>query len=273
MRTLKMAIAVAGLAMATQAAAQITLYEGEGFRGQTYTADRAVWDFDPYGFNDRAQSVVVNSGRWEVCEDARFQGRCMILLPGNYDSLESMGLSDRISSVRPVGRVARYDYGSPPDYGRPPIVAAAPAYSYQAAPDERLYQVPVTSVHAVVGPPEQRCWVERQQVYNDRRGANVPGAIAGAVIGGILGHQVGGGRGRDVATAGGAVAGAAIGANVGRGDQTYTQDVQRCENVQGQLQPDYWDVTYNFRGIEHHVQMSAPPGATLTVNDNGEPRG
>ena len=100
-----------------------------------------------------------------------------------------------------------------------------------------------------------------------------PAAIAGAIIGGILGHQVGGGRGRDVATAGGAVAGAAIGANVGRGDQSYGQDVQRCENVQGQMTPDYWDVTYNFRGVEHRVQMSGPPGPTLTVDDNGDPRG
>lgn len=278
MRTLKVALAVAGVALATQASAQITFYEDEGFHGQTFTADRPIRDFDPYGFNDRAQSIVVTSGRWEVCEDARYQGRCVVLRPGNYDSLDSMGLRQRISSVRPIDRVASDDYGpppgAPPDYGRPVVAAPAPpAYGYQAAPDERLYQVPVTSVHAVVGPPEQRCWVERQQIYDDRRGANVPGAIAGAVIGGILGHQVGGGRGRDVATAGGAVAGAAIGANVGRGDQSYSQDVQRCENVQGQLQPDYWDVTYNFRGVEHHVQMSAPPGPTLTVNDDGEPRG
>lgn len=274
MRNLKIALAVAGLALATQAGAQITLYEGEGFRGETFSADSPIWDFDPYGFNDRARSIVVNGGRWEVCEDARFQGRCVVLRPGNYDSLASMGLNERISSIRPVDRVARYEAGPPPDYGRPAVVAPEPAYAYQAPPDAQLYQVPVTSVHAVVGPPEQRCWVERQQVYEDRRGANVPGAIAGAVIGGILGHQVGGGRGRDVATAGGAVAGAAIGANVGRGDQTsYSQDVQRCENVQGQLRPDYWDVTYNFRGVEHHVQMSAPPGPTVTVDDNGYPRG
>ena len=276
MRTLKVALAVAGVALATQAAAQITLYEDEGFRGESYTADRPVWNFDSYGFNDRAQSIVVTSGRWEVCEHARFQGRCAVLRPGNYDSLDALGLRERISSVRPVDRVASDDYVPPADYGRPaamapsPAYAApAPAYGYQAAPNERLYQVPVTSVHAVVGPPEQRCWVERQQVHSD---ANVPGAIVGAVIGGILGHQVGGGHGQDIATAGGAVAGAAIGANVHRGDQSYGQDVQRCENVQGQMQPDYWDVTYNFRGIEHRVQMSAPPGATLTVNDNGEPR-
>jgi uncharacterized protein YcfJ len=278
MRTLKMALAVAGVALAAQAAAQVTLYEGEGFRGPAVTAERAIWDFDPFGFNDRAQSLVVTGGTWQVCEDAQFQGRCVVLQPGNYDSLRPLGMSERISSVRPVGSVARYDYAPapvyspPPAYGPPPVVAAAPAYG--PPPAERLYQVPVTSVHAVVGPPEQRCWVEPGQAYEERRGVNVPGAIAGAVIGGILGHQVGGGRGRDVATVGGAVAGGAIGANVGRGDQTvYSQDVQRCENVQGQLQPDYWDVSYNFRGIEHHVQMSSPPGPTLTVNDNGDPRG
>ena len=36
--------------------------------------------------------------------------------------------------------------------------------------------------------------------------------------------------------------------------------------------PDHWDVTYDFRGIEHRLQMSAPPGPTIAVNGNGEPR-
>jgi uncharacterized protein YcfJ len=36
---------------------------------------------------------------------------------------------------------------------------------------------------------------------------------------------------------------------------------------------EYWDVTYNFRGALHRVQMSAPPGPTLTVDENGVPRG
>jgi uncharacterized protein YcfJ len=151
----------------------------------------------------------------------------------------------------------------------PVAVAAVPVY-----PNEpRYYSVPVRSVRAVVGPPEQRCWVERQQVATDSS-ANVPGAIVGAVIGGVLGHQVGGGRGRDVATAGGAVAGAAIGANVNRGPgQVYGQDVQRCTTVQNSGPPDYWDVTYDFRGVQHRVQMSGPPGPTLLVDDSGVPRG
>ncbi|HUY03890.1 MAG TPA: glycine zipper 2TM domain-containing protein, partial [Rhodocyclaceae bacterium] len=134
-------------------------------------------------------------------------------------------------------------------------------------------QANVTSVRAVVGPPEQRCWIERQQVPQERSGANVPGAIAGAVIGGILGHQVGNGRGNDIATVGGAVAGAAVGANVGRdGDGQQTKDVRRCADVPNHARPDYWDVSYEFRGREHRLQMSAPPGATVTVNRRGEPR-
>jgi len=37
------------------------------------------------------------------------------------------------------------------------------------------------------------------------------GAVGGAVVGGVLGHQVGGGRGKDIATVVGAVGGAVAG--------------------------------------------------------------
>ena len=90
------------------------------------------------------------------------------------------------------------------------------------------------------------------------------------MIGGVLGHQIGGGRGQDAATAGGAIAGAAVGANVGRDE--YGRDVQHCTDVSRNDRPDYWDVTYVFDGLEHRVQMSNPPGATITVNRAGEPR-
>ena len=114
---------------------------------------------------------------------------------------------------------------------------------------------------------------ERQQVSEpERRDLNVPGGIIGGVIGGILGHQVGGGTGKTAATIGGAVGGAALGANVDRiRDRTTSQDVRRCENTRAQ-HPEYWDVTYDFRGVEHRVQMSAAPGQTIAVNGNGEPR-
>ena len=108
---------------------------------------------------------------------------------------------------------------------------APPAYDYRRRQNERLYEANVSSVRAVVGPPQQRCWVERERV--DTSGVNVPGAIVGGVIGGILGHQIGSGRGQDLATGIGIVGGAAVGANVGRGPdgQFYTQDVRRCDYV------------------------------------------
>lgn len=261
------ALALATAAIATQATAQVTFYEREGFAGRSFTTQRQVGNFERYGFNDRASSVVVLGNRWEVCEDVRFSGRCVVLRRGRYPSLAAMGLDDRVSSVRVVDRNARIDENR---------YAPAPAAVYDARrrDNERLYEARVTSVHAVVGRPEQRCWVEQQPVAQERSGANVPAAIAGALIGGILGHQVGGGRGKDIATAGGAVAGAAVGANIGRdgGQPAATQDVQRCASAPSQARPDYWDVTYEFRGLEHRVQMTRPPGPTVTVNGQGEPR-
>ncbi|HKP66006.1 MAG TPA: glycine zipper 2TM domain-containing protein [Casimicrobiaceae bacterium] len=150
----------------------------------------------------------------------------------------------------------------------------SPAYVFQAQPSERVFVVPVTAVRAVVGPPEQRCWVERQQVIEERSDApNVPGAIAGAVIGGVLGHQIGGGRGKDVATVGGAAAGAVIGANVGRGGtRVRDEDVQRCAAVERPGKAAYWDVSYRFRGVTHRAQLTSPPGATITVDARGQPQ-
>lgn len=265
----KTTLALAGFALAASACAQITFYEREGFQGRSFNTSRTVPDFQRFGFNDRASSVIVSSARWEVCQDAAFKGRCVVLRPGQYPSLGAMGLNDRVSSVRTVGRNARIDDDR---YAPPPVVDR----DYRRRRGERLFEAPVTSVRAVLGTPEQRCWIEREQVPQDRRDSRVPSAILGAVIGGILGHQIGGGSGRDIATAGGAVAGAAIGANIARdrdGRQIVSRDVQRCTSVPSQASPDYWDVTYTFRGVEHRVQMTAPPGPTVTVNRQGEPRG
>lgn len=337
--------------------AQVTFHEKEGFGGRTFTTDKRVENFRRFGFNDRASSVTVAGARWEVCDDTRFRGRCAVLRPGKYPSLASMGLNNRVSSVREVAveeRIAENRYAPAPivaqitfyenegfggrsftttesrgnftaadigfndrassmvvapgesweacehaSYqgrcvllrpGRYPTMAsmgmdnqvssariagaAAPVatHDYRRRHDERTFEANVTSVKAVVGTPEQRCWVEPGQVEAPSK-VNIPGALVGAVLGGILGHQVGGGVGKDVATAGGAVAGAAVGANVGRTSGQAGADVKRCENVPGSAKADYWDVSYEFRGQEHRVQMSAPPaGPTITVNEQGEPR-
>jgi len=249
---------------------QVTFYEGEGFGGRTFTTSRPVRNFRRFGFNDTASSVVVSGGRWEVCDSPRFEGRCAVLRPGRYPSLASMGLNDRVSSVKDVQPTARIEDNR---YAPMPVVAAPPADErYRRRQNERVFQADVTSVRAVLGPPEQRCWTERAEAPQQSGKSSVPGAIIGAVIGGILGHQVGGGSGQDIATAGGAIGGGLLGANVGRiAGAPVTQDVKRCENVTNQA-PSYYDVTYTFRGVEHRVQTALPPGRTIAVDNSGEPR-
>ena len=88
---LKIAMGVATFALATQAMAQITFYEHEGFRGRTFVTSKPVTNLQRRGFNDLASSVSVKSGRWEVCDDEQFEGSCVVLRAGSYDSLDRIG--------------------------------------------------------------------------------------------------------------------------------------------------------------------------------------
>lgn len=247
---------------------QVTFYEGEGFQGRNFSADQQIDDFARTGFNDQASSAVVLGQRWEVCENSRFRGQCMVLNPGRYPSLSAMGINDRISSVRAIDWNVRVEDRR---YAPAPLAV----YDNRRRDEERIFEADVTSVRAVVGTPEQRCWVEREEVASTRGDANVGGAVLGALVGGVLGHQVGGGVGKDIATVGGAVAGAALGSNVGRnknGMPATTRDVQKCVSQPSAAAPAFWDVSYTFRGVEHRVQMTSAPGTTIPVNARGEPR-
>lgn len=237
-------VSVAARPPATNAA--ITFFQDDHFRGPSITSRQPITDFRRAGLNGRAQSVEVVGTTWEVCPDRAFSGQCMLLRPGRYPTLASMGLHEQIESARVSELVSSTDR---PRRGH-----------------GRTFEAPVTAVRAVVGTPEQRCWVDQEQASNN---PNVPAAIAGALLGGLLGHQVGGGTGKDVATIGGAVAGAAIGSRVGNG-RGETRDVQRCEQIPAQARTQYWDVTYDFRGLEHRVQLDAAPGRTVTVDETGE---
>lgn len=269
--SMALAVAAACLLAGGAARAQITVYEHDNYQGRQFTTAGAVRDLQQYGFNDRASSAVVGGAQaWEVCEDAGHGGTCRVLRPGQYASLSAMGMNDRVSSLRALGRNVRTE---PERYAPPPVVTG----DYRRRNGERLYEAPVTSAYAVYGdgvPGQQRCWMEREQVSQDRGDARVPGAIIGAVLGGILGHQVGGGSGRDLATVGGVVAGAAVGARVGRGQSGSgdTREVRHCDDAPGPAALSYWDVSYEFRGVVHRVQLTAAPGPTVWVNRRGEPR-
>jgi uncharacterized protein YcfJ len=259
--------ALCALAWSAPALARVTFYENDDFQGQSFSTNRQVNSFPKVGFNDRASSIVVTEGRWEVCGDASFGGACRVLRVGSYPSLRAMGMNDRISSARPLkmnAKVAADRYG--PD--------APAASAWRRRNGERLFEAPVSEVRAIMGEAEQRCWMEKQDVVSENSTRNkVPGALLGAVLGGVLGHQIGGGTGRDIATAGGAVLGGVVGSRVGGdGRSVESRDVQKCRSIPNSGTAAYWDVSYSFRGQAHHAQLTQPPGATITVNGKGEPR-
>lgn len=256
-------VAAIALGMAATAQAAITLYEDDGFRGRSVTVGGPVANLKALGFNDMASSVIVEGGRWVACEHDNFRGRCVAFQLGSHASLRSIGMNDEITSIRPYRR--GLDDGWE-------LVSAQPDanfYPWFQRPGERLYDAPVIDVRAVMGSPEQRCWTEHRPSSGGN--PNVGGAVVGAIIGGILGHQIGSGRGNDAATAAGAIAGATIGAQTGGGSLPHSRDIRRCETVGGGSTV-YYDVGYTFRGQDHYIQMSHPPGPTIRVNGRGEPR-
>jgi hypothetical protein len=105
---------------------------------------------------------------------------------------------------------------------------------YVRSADERVYEAPIISVRAVMGRLEHRCWVESDQVAARAEARGVAGEII-------------------------------------RSEPVDTKVTSRCQVVQGGS-PDYWEVTYRFRNVEHVVQMSACPGQVMFVNKRGEPR-
>src|SRR5262249_43558743 len=113
------AIALVALFRVPIAFAQVTFYEYDGFRGKNFTLNWAIPNFDHYGYNDRASSAIVEHGQWQVCEDANFGGRCVVLKPGQYPSLAPFNMNNRISSVRPAK-------GRPTPVVAPPTPAPPP---------------------------------------------------------------------------------------------------------------------------------------------------
>ena len=133
---IKTVLVTAALGISAHAAAQITFYEREGFGGRSFTAENQIGNFEQHGFNDRASSVVVLRGRWEICEDAGFSGRCVVLRPGRYPSLAAMSLNKSVSSVRMLARNVRDEN---PPYGlrvgqHPHVAVIVPTQQFAPRP-------------------------------------------------------------------------------------------------------------------------------------------
>ena len=71
-------------------------FEGRrvSFQGETRSLRTAA------DFNDRASSMVIYEGQWQLCEHDNFGGQCVVYGPGRYDNLGPM--NDKPSSLRRV---------------------------------------------------------------------------------------------------------------------------------------------------------------------------
>jgi hypothetical protein len=81
-----------------QAQGAIDLYGGPDFRGRSVRIDSNTPDLAQ--FEDRASSMIVHEGRWQLCTRPGYEGRCETFGPGRYPQIA--GLDDRVSSVRRV---------------------------------------------------------------------------------------------------------------------------------------------------------------------------
>ena len=114
MHARKLLVAALAFAGAAQAA-EITIYKQPNFTGGDQTFDRDTPNLQGTGVFDQSKSIVVRSGRWQVCSQPNYQGDCQMLERGQYASLPQQ-LSGRIESVREVTQMAdakeysRWDY-------------------------------------------------------------------------------------------------------------------------------------------------------------------
>jgi beta/gamma crystallin len=97
-------------------AAEITIYKQPQFRGAQLTLRGHTPEIRSVGFADQASSIVVTSGRWELCTQPEFKGECVTLGPGEYPTLDAR-LNHRVESARDVGAYANQT-GNYSRYGR-----------------------------------------------------------------------------------------------------------------------------------------------------------
>ena len=97
--------ATAGVAAAqyddVQDEAALILFGGENFTGPAVNVFDPIYALPDIQFNDRARSVAVLSGAWELCEHSDFTGRC-VFLREDVPDLRYYGLEGQVSSVRPI---------------------------------------------------------------------------------------------------------------------------------------------------------------------------
>ncbi|HET6805607.1 MAG TPA: glycine zipper 2TM domain-containing protein [Frateuria sp.] len=132
--------------------------------------------------------------------------------------------------------------------------------------------VSVDPVRKTVNNPRQVCHdevVSHSEAPKDQH--QIAGTAIGAVAGGLLGHQVGGGKGKTLATVAGAVAGGYAGKKIQQNRQhpnVTTTTERKCETVNDtSTKVVGYNVRYEYNGVTRTVRMDHDPGDRVQVQE------
>jgi hypothetical protein len=100
-RPLALAFLFCAALPAAAVALDLSLFEHSAFRGRQLLLRGDTADLEDMGYRDAVSSLVVRSGRWEVCTEPQFKGHCAVFPPGEYPALHGR-FNNRIASARLV---------------------------------------------------------------------------------------------------------------------------------------------------------------------------
>lgn len=132
--------------------------------------------------------------------------------------------------------------------------------------------VSVEPVRTTVNNPRQVCHDETvTHTAPPKDEHRIAGTAIGAVVGGLLGNQVGGGKGRTLATVAGAVGGGYAGNKIEEGHQkaqVSTSVERKCSTVDNSgTKLVGYDVRYVYNGVTRTVRMDHDPGDRVQVQE------
>lgn len=132
--------------------------------------------------------------------------------------------------------------------------------------------VSVDPVRSTVNNPKQVCHDETVTHTEPPKDEHrIAGTAIGAVAGGLLGNQIGGGKGRTLATVAGAVGGGYAGNRIqaSRQHAQVSSTVERkCETVNNTSSKIVgYDVRYEYNGVTRTVRMDHDPGDRVQVQE------
>lgn len=132
--------------------------------------------------------------------------------------------------------------------------------------------VSVTPVRKTVNNPKQVCHNEVVNTTTPPKDQHkIAGTAIGAVVGGLLGNQVGGGKGKTLATVAGAVGGGYAGNRIegSRQKANVTSTVEKhCSTVNNSTTKIVgYDVSYVYNGVTRSTRMDHDPGDRVKVQE------